>query len=62
MNSATAELSGMAGECFQCVQPASDRYTLNLESSTEIEDVFVCEECLSDFRETDWIDVHKESG
>ena len=51
----------MSGECFQCIRPASDRYTLILDNETVIEDVFVCDECLAGYRETDWIEVRTES-
>ena len=50
----------MSGECFQCVWPASKRYTLILDRLTVIEDVFACEACLAGFRETDNIEVQDD--
>lgn len=48
------------GECFSCAQSASEYYTLVLEDSKIIEHVLVCEECMADFRDTEWIEVHNE--
>jgi hypothetical protein len=51
--------SGMGGECFMCGQSAQGRYTLVLDNSKIIEDVVVCEECISDLRNTEWIKVYE---
>lgn len=49
----------MDGECFACVGPASEQYTLILEGGKVIEDKWVCESCISDFRDEEWIEVHE---
>lgn len=48
----------MRDVCFACVRPASDRYTLILEDAKVIEDRAICDDCLSDFRGTEWISVY----
>jgi hypothetical protein len=50
----------MGGECFMCVEPASEQYTLVLESSEVFEDKWICDECLPDLRTTDWVKVREE--
>lgn len=47
------------GECFHCYSPASARFTVILESVRTMEDKLVCNECLSGFRETDWVEVYE---
>jgi ribosome-binding protein aMBF1 (putative translation factor) len=49
----------MNKECFMCGQSAQGRYTLVLDNSKIIEDVVVCEECISDLRNTEWIEVYE---
>jgi len=51
----------MGGACFACYQDGSDQYTLVLESGQIIEDKWVCEQCLADFRDEPWIEVHDAS-
>ncbi len=51
----------MNRECFMCVEPASDQYTKLLESGTMFEDKWVCEACIVELRQEDWIEVHEGS-
>ena len=50
----------MDDECFVCAEPASDRYTVNLESSRTLEEKTLCDGCISDLRDEEWIDVRDE--
>ena len=47
----------MSDECFMCVEPASDEYTVILPDGTILENKTVCESCLSDLRKTEWLNV-----
>jgi hypothetical protein len=49
----------MGGECFICSEPAAGRYTLILEGSDHLEDKLVCEECLVELREIEWIEIRE---
>lgn len=49
----------MDGECFACVGPASEQYILVLESGKVLEDKWVCDGCLIDFRDEEWIEMHE---
>jgi hypothetical protein len=49
----------MAVECFNCATPAAERYTLALGESTDLDDVVLCHECFSDFRNVEWIEVER---
>lgn len=49
----------MGGECFICVGPATERYTLVLEDDTRVEAKLLCEECVADVRDVEWIDVYE---
>lgn len=51
----------MDGDCFNCMDPASDRYTLVLDSEKVLEDKIVCGDCATEFREEDWIEL-RDSG
>lgn len=44
-------------ECFNCTASASDSYTLVLSSEKVLEDTALCESCVSDFRDEDWIEL-----
>jgi hypothetical protein len=46
-------------ECFHCVGPASERYTLVLETGKVVKDKWLCDECVSAFREEDWMEIHE---
>jgi hypothetical protein len=48
----------MNKECFNCVGPASDRYTVIVEGSVVAEEAVVCEACVLQFRDEDGIEVH----
>jgi hypothetical protein len=52
-------VGGEGGECFVCVEPASNRYTLVFESGDVIEDKLMCSDCIPEFRELDWLEVHE---
>ena len=49
----------MEDDCFNCARTASESYDLILDSRTVVEDVRVCEDCVSEFEEEDWIDVEE---
>ena len=51
----------MDEECFNCAASASDSYTLVLESEKVLEETVVCEDCVSGFRDEDWIKVEDTS-
>lgn len=51
----------MDKECFNCVEPASDRYTVIVEGSTVVDGAVMCDDCVSEFRDEDWIEVHDAS-
>ena len=48
----------MDEECFNCAASASDSYTLVLESEKVLEETVVCEDCVSGFRDENWIEIH----
>lgn len=50
----------MEDECLVCVEPASDRYTVSMENSRTFERKILCDECVSDLRDEEWIDVRDE--
>lgn len=43
-----------------CVGDAEKRYTVILETNTILENNLICEDCLSDLQEEDWVEVHSE--
>lgn len=45
------------GECFNCAGEASERYTISFESGKILKDKLVCESCISDFRDIEWMSV-----
>lgn len=51
----------MDTECFNCVSPASNRYTVIIDGSKVVEDAVICEECVSEFQEEDLIKFADES-
>ena len=51
----------MMKECFSCVKPTSECYTLTLEGSKVLNEVMVCPECVSDFRAVEWIEIDQIS-
>ena len=48
----------MSKECFICSELATDRYTLVLENTEFFEDKLICDDCIPDFQETEWISVY----
>lgn len=46
-------------ECFNCAEPASETYTLVLAPGRILEDKVLCDTCVSDFRDVEWIEVHE---
>lgn len=51
----------MSDECFNCAGAASEQYTLILHDGTVLQEKTVCDPCISDFRDTEWIKVREES-
>lgn len=49
----------MDENCFNRVASATNQCTLVLGDATVLEAVWVCEECLSDFRQEEWIEVRE---
>ena len=47
-------------ECFVCVEPTSDRYSVTLERSKTLGEKVICDECVTDLREEDWIHIDPE--
>lgn len=47
----------MSDECFNCAGPASEQYTLILPGGKVLENKSVCDPCISDFRDTEWMKV-----
>jgi hypothetical protein len=47
-------------ECFVCVEPASDRYSVTLERSKTLEKKAICDECVTDLQKEKWIEIHSE--
>jgi hypothetical protein len=49
----------MGEDCFNCACSASETYDITLDSGATLEGVCVCEDCVSEFENEDWIDVEK---
>lgn len=47
----------MLGECFTCNMEGAERQTFILDSAKVIEDKLICEDCLAEFKELEWIEV-----
>lgn len=47
----------MSKECFVCVEPASEQYTLILPDGEVFEEKTVCDGCVADLRDTAWLKV-----
>lgn len=47
----------MLGECFSCHQEGAQRRTFIIESEEVIENTLICEECLTEFQEVEWIEI-----
>jgi len=52
----------MAKDCFVCVEPASDYYTVVLEGSRTLSEQAICDKCASDLREEEWIEFQEGGG
>jgi hypothetical protein len=51
--------STMGRDCFNCADgPVSQQYTLSVEDVGVFEHKYICEDCVTGFQRTDWIDVH----
>ena len=49
----------MEQDCFNCAEPAKDRYTLVLESERLLEEKSVCDDCVSGFGRLDWMEIRR---
>lgn len=60
----SAELlyASMKEACFNCLEPASERFTLVFEDGSVLDEQHICPECVSAFREEDWMEVHNASA
>jgi len=52
----------MAGDCFVCVEPASDYYTVVLEGPRALSEQAICDRCVSELREEEWIEFQEGGG
>jgi hypothetical protein len=49
--------AGPEEECINCNRPASERYGVYFDSGRTIEDVVLCEQCVDEFAQTDFMVV-----
>lgn len=52
----------MLGECFNCNQEGAERRTFILDSAEVIENTLICDECLMEFQEVEWIEITDKSN
>lgn len=52
----------MLGDCFNCHKEGAKRRTFIVESSEVIENILICEACLSEFQEVEWIEIPDQDG
>lgn len=45
----------MSEDCFNCGQPTSEQCTLVLEDSTVLKDKTLCQGCISELQDVEWI-------
>ncbi|MFB6361249.1 MAG: hypothetical protein ABEH59_07995 [Halobacteriales archaeon] len=48
---------GAEEECINCNRPAAERYGIYFDSGRTITDVVLCQECVDEFAETDFMAV-----
>lgn len=46
------------GECFTCLDAASERFSMVLDAETVLDDVIMCEACRTSFDAVSWIAIH----
>jgi hypothetical protein len=49
-------------ETVLCVESASEHYTVVLEGSRALSEQAICDECVSDLREEEWIKFQEGGG
>lgn len=49
----------MEGECFVCVRPANDKYGIVLPDGKVLQEKLLCERCVSDLREVEFIEIEE---
>lgn len=59
VHSLSTILYNMEGECFNCANAATHRYTLVLASGKIFEEKFLCEGCSAAFQHDDWIELQE---
>lgn len=50
----------MSDNCLICVEPASNRYTVILDQSRCLEQKLLCDDCITDLEQEDWIELSEE--
>jgi hypothetical protein len=50
----------MSDKCFICVESASNRYTVILDQSKCLEQNLICDDCITDLEQEEWIELSEE--
>lgn len=50
----------MGDKCLICVEPASNHYTVILDQSRYFEQTLLCDDCVTDLEQEEWIELSEE--